>query len=48
MDLRVSVVKLLSAHWMIKMFDYFKARPEIIVSGFRNDGIFSVLIYQHL
>ena len=35
----MSVVKPLSARWMIKMFDYLKARPDIIVNGFRNVGI---------
>ena len=43
-DLRLSVVKPLSAHWMIKMFDYLKTRPDTILSGFRNVGIFSVLV----
>ena len=42
--LRMSVVKPLSAHWMIKMFDYLKARPNIIVNGFSNVGIFSVMV----
>ena len=43
-DLRLSVVKPLSAHWMIKMFDYLKARPEFIVNSFSNVGIFSVMV----
>ena len=44
MDLRMSVVKPLSACWMITMFDYLKARPDIIVNGFGNVGIFSVMM----
>lgn len=43
-DLRLSVVKPLSAKWMMNMFNYIKARPEIIVGGFRNSGIFSVMM----
>ena len=30
----MSVVKPLFAHWIIKMFDYLKARPDIIVNSF--------------
>ena len=44
MDLRLSVVKPLSAKWMMNMLNYIKARPEIIVCGFRNSGIFSVMM----
>ena len=44
MNLRMSVVKLLSACWIIKMFDYLKVTPNIIVNGFRNVGIFSVMM----
>ena len=43
-DLKLSVVKPLSAQWMIKMYDYLKAKPDIVLSDFRNVGIFSVMV----
>ena len=30
-NLKLNVVKPLSAQWMIKMFDYLKARPDIVL-----------------
>ena len=38
-DLRLSVVKPLGARWMISLYDYFKAKPEIIKNGFKEAGI---------
>ena len=36
LDTRVSAIKPLGAKWMIKMYDYFKSNPEIIIKGFRK------------
>jgi hypothetical protein len=38
-DLRMSIVKPLSAKWMINLYDYLKSNPDIIKSGFRHSGI---------
>ena len=39
-DLRLSTVKPLGAKWMSELFDYMKAKPEIIHNGFKESGIF--------
>ena len=38
-DLCLSVVKPIGAQWMMKLYDYLKAMPEIIVNGFGGTGI---------
>lgn len=38
-DLRMAVVKPLSAKWMIALYDYLKLKPDIIKNGFRHAGI---------
>ena len=38
-DLRLSVVKPLSAKWLVQLSDYFKANPDIIKNGFNGAGI---------
>ena len=38
-DLRLTVVKPLGAHWMIQLYDYLKLHPEIIKNGFKGAGI---------
>ena len=38
-DLRLSMVKPLGARWVISLFDYFKAKPDIIKNGFKEAGI---------
>ena len=38
-DVRMSVVKLLSANWMIKLYDYMKSNPTIVSNGFAAAGI---------
>ena len=38
-DLRLSVVKPIGAEWMKGLYDYLKAKPEIIVNGFKGAGI---------
>ena len=35
-DLRLSIVKPLSAKWFVQLSDYFKAHPEIIKNGFKG------------
>lgn len=42
-DLRLSVVKPVRAKWMVELYDYFKAKPEIIVNGFKGAGIVDYL-----
>ena len=42
-DLRLSVVKPVGAKWMVELHDYFKAKPEIIVNGFKGAGIVDYL-----
>ena len=42
-DLGLSVVKPVGAKWMIELYDYFKAKPEIILSGFKGAGIVDYL-----
>ena len=38
-DLRMSVVKPLSATWMISTINYITSKPEIIKNGFQQAGI---------
>ena len=38
-DLRLSVVKPLSAKWFVQLSDCFKANPDIIKNGFKGAGI---------
>ena len=38
-DLKLSVMKPLGAHWMVKLYDYLKSKPEIIQNGFKGAGI---------
>ena len=38
-DLRMSVVKPLSARWMVSTCEYIKGKPEIIKNGFKEAGI---------
>ena len=38
-ELRLSIVKPLSAKWFVQLSDYFKAHPEIIENGFKGAGI---------
>ena len=38
-DLRLSIVKPLSAKWFVQLSDYLKAHPEIIKNGFKGAGI---------
>jgi predicted Zn-ribbon and HTH transcriptional regulator len=38
-DLRMSVVKPLSARWMVGVYDYMKSNPDMIKNGFDKAGI---------
>ena len=38
-DVRMSVVKPLSAKWMIRLYDYMRSNPDIIANGFSPAGI---------
>ena len=38
-DLRMNIVKPLGAKWIISLFEYLSAKPEIIQNGFRESGI---------
>ena len=42
-DLRLSVVKPISAQWMIEFFDYMKAHTDIIPNGFCHVGLTGIL-----
>ena len=43
LDLRLSVMKPIGAQWMVKLYQYFKSKPEIITNGFKAAGIISIL-----
>jgi len=38
-DLRLSIGKPLGAQWMIRLYDYFKSKPDIAKNGFKEAGI---------
>uniref|UniRef100_A0A1X7V892 DDE-1 domain-containing protein n=1 Tax=Amphimedon queenslandica TaxID=400682 RepID=A0A1X7V892_AMPQE len=38
-NLAISIVKPFGAHWMINLYHYFKAHPEIITNRFKEVGI---------
>ena len=38
-DMRLSVVKPIHAHWLIQLYNHMKSRPEIIINSFRAAGI---------
>ncbi len=44
-DLRMAVVKPLSAKWMIALYDYLKSKPDIIKNGFRHAGITAACVH---
>lgn len=44
-DLRMAVVKPLSAKWMIALYDYLKSKPDIIKNGFRHVGITAACVH---
>ena len=42
-DMRLSVMKPLSAKWIIETCQYLNANPTIIINGFRAAGIVDAL-----
>ena len=38
-DMRLTIVKPISAKWMVDLYDYFLAHPQIIKNGFKHVGI---------
>ena len=38
-DLRLSMVKLLGAMWIVGLYDYMKSKPNIIKNGLRQAGL---------
>lgn len=42
-DLSLNRMKSLGAKWLTKLYDYMKTKPEIVIYGFREAGISSVL-----
>jgi hypothetical protein len=38
-DLRMSIVKNLGAHWLIDLYDHLSSKPDIIINGFRGSRI---------
>uniref|UniRef100_A0A1X7UUQ0 DDE-1 domain-containing protein n=1 Tax=Amphimedon queenslandica TaxID=400682 RepID=A0A1X7UUQ0_AMPQE len=42
-DLKLSEMKPIGARWMMELYDYFKAKPEIIINGFKAAGILNIL-----
>ncbi len=38
-DIRLSIVKPLGAQWLVKLYDYFQTKKEIIMNGFKGAGI---------
>ena len=42
-NLKLTAVKPLGVKWMVKLYDYLKAKPDIIRNGFNEAGIVSCL-----
>lgn len=38
--LQMSVVKPLGAKWLMGLYEYMKLKPEIVINGFKEAGIF--------
>ena len=43
--MRLSIVKPIGAKWIIAMSDYIKSHPEMIINGFKNVGL-KTLMYH--
>ena len=39
LDLRMSIMKPLGAHWLVSLYDYLKEHPSIIENGFKAAGV---------
>ena len=42
-DLWLSNMKPLGAHWLVELYDHFKANPTVLLNGFRAAGITNCL-----
>ena len=42
-DMRLSIMKPLSAKWIIDLYRYFQSRPDIVINGFHAAGIINIL-----
>ena len=38
-DMRLSIMKSLSAQWLLSMYDSFKVRQDVLQHGFERSGI---------
>ena len=38
-DLRLSIIKPLSAKWIVSMYEYIKSNPALVSNGFKEAGI---------
>ena len=45
-DLKLSIVKLLGASWIIKAYDYITSQPDIVINGFKGSGLFDSITSQ--
>lgn len=43
-DMKLQIMKPLCATWMIQLFDYMKANPDIIRNGFKHVGITDIIL----
>lgn len=43
-DMRLSIVKPIAAKWMIDLYNYLIAHPQIIKNGFKHVGIIDFLV----
>ena len=46
-DLRLVVMRELSAQWLVEIFDYISSNPQFIVNGFEKAGIADALDDAH-
>jgi len=42
-NMRLSIMKPLGAHWLVALYDYICANPTLIVNGFSKAGILDIL-----
>ena len=45
-DLRLSIVKPISARWLVNLYDYLVSKPDIIKNGFKGAGITTEFLYS--
>ena len=42
-DISTARMKCIVGEWIVQVFEYLQANPQIIVHGFRNAGVFDAL-----